>query len=283
MGHGGRLAARLLLPRGLRDPVTLRAAVSGRTVLITGASYGVGAATAELFGAAGARILLLARTADRLDEVGAAVEAAGGTAYPYRVDLSNLDAVGETSARIRAEHRVDVVVSNAGKSIHRSVHDSYDRFHDVTRTIEVNYLGPVRLLLDLIPGMRERGGHLVNVSSAGVRLPPAPGWAAYEASKAAFDKWFRSIAHELPADHITATTVYLPLVNNRMSAPTAATRRMPGLSNAQAAGLLARAVVTRPRTISPWWLPAGETVSSAARGPIERAMTRMMAAPPGRH
>lgn len=282
MGRGGRLAARLLLPRGLRDPVALRAAVSGRTILITGASYGVGAVTAELFGAAGARLLLLARSAERLDQVGVAVVAAGGTAYPYPVDLRDLDAVGETAARIRAEHRIDVVVSNAGKSIHRSVHDSYDRFHDVTRTIGVNYLGPVHLLLDLLPTMRERGGHLINVSSAGVRLPPAPGWAAYEASKAAFDKWFRSIAHELSADHITATTVYLPLVDNRMSAPTAASRRMPGLSNEQAADLLARAVVSRPRTIAPWWLPAGETVSSAARGPVERAMTRLMSTPPER-
>lgn len=273
-----RLLAGPLLPHGLRDRAALVSAVAGHTVLVTGASYGVGAATARAFGAAGAEIVLLARTAWRLDEVAADVRAAGGTAHCYPVDLRDVDAVAETATSIVQAHpRIDVAISNAGKSIHRSVHDSYDRFHDVERTIGVNYLGAVRLLLTVLPSMRTHGGHLVNVSSTGVRLPPAPGWAAYEASKAAFDKWFRGVAHELAADAISATTIYLPLVHNRMSAPTPALRRLPGLTDEQAADLVAKAVVQRPRTISPWWLTPGETVAAVARGPVERGLARVAA------
>jgi NAD(P)-dependent dehydrogenase (short-subunit alcohol dehydrogenase family) len=269
-----RVLARPLMPRGLRDPEALHRSVSGRVVLVTGASYGVGAATARQLGAAGAHVLLLARTADRLAEVAAAITAAGGTAVTYPADLRDTDAIAAVAQRIAADlPRIDVVISNAGKSIHRSVLDSYDRFHDVERTLGVNYLGAVRLLLTLLPGMGAAGGHLVHVSSTGVRLPPAAGWAAYEASKSAFDQWGRSVAHELRGVGITTTTVYLPLVHNRMSAPTPALRRVPGLSSEQAADVVARAVVRRPRSIAPWWLLPAETVSVLARNPIEAGLS----------
>jgi NAD(P)-dependent dehydrogenase (short-subunit alcohol dehydrogenase family) len=257
-------------------PGRLRAAVAGKTVLVTGASYGIGEATARRVAAAGATVLLLARTAGRLDAVAGEITAAGGTACPFPVDLTDLAAVRAVAAEVLARHHhVDVVVSNAGKSIRRSVQLSYDRMHDYERTMAVNYLGPVQLLLGLLPAMRQRGrGHIVNVSTAAVRMPPMPRWGAYQASKTAFDVWLRSLAAEVHADGVTTTSIYMPLVRTRMSEPTPGLRRIPALLPQQAAGLVAKAIVSRPARITPWWLRATELVSTAAPGPVE-VMSRL--------
>jgi NAD(P)-dependent dehydrogenase (short-subunit alcohol dehydrogenase family) len=269
-----RLVSELVDPRGGPSPRRLRAAVAGRVVLVTGASYGIGEATARHFAAAGATVLLLARSRDALAQLVAEIGAAGGRAFAYPVDLADGDAVAALAGELLAAHgAVDVLVNNAGKSIRRSIARSYDRFHDFERTIDVNYLGPVRLLLALLPAMRARGrGHIVNVSTVGARIPPAPRWAAYQASKVAFDVWLRSVAVEARADGVTATSIYMSLVYTRMSAPTPIFRYLPGLTPSEAAELVARAVVERPRTIAPWWLAPAELAAGVARGPLERAM-----------
>jgi NAD(P)-dependent dehydrogenase (short-subunit alcohol dehydrogenase family) len=273
-----RLAARLIStlvdPRGGPSPRRLRAAVAGRVVLVTGASYGIGEATARRLAAAGATVLLLARSRAALERLADELNGAGGRAFAYAVDLADAEAVAELAAELLARHgAVDVLVNNAGKSIRRSIARSYDRFHDFERTIDVNYLGPVRLLLALLPSMRARGrGHIVNVSTVGARIPPAPRWAAYQASKTAFDVWLRSVAVEARADGVTTTSIYMSLVYTRMSAPTPIFRYLPGLEPAEAAALVARAIVERPRTIAPWWLAPAELAADLARGPLERAM-----------
>ncbi|WP_258903762.1 SDR family NAD(P)-dependent oxidoreductase [Actinokineospora sp. UTMC 2448] len=261
-----RLAGALMSPRGGVGVEELRGAVEGRTVLITGASYGLGAATARMLADAGATVLMTARTAAALAEV------AGGRGHCYPADLSDPAAVGELAARVLAEHGPpDVVVSNAGKSIRRTLAAS--RFHDFQRTMAVNYLGPVRLLLDLLPAMRARGsGHLVNVSTIGVQVPPGPRWAAYQASKSAFDVFFRSAALEAAADGITASSVYMGLIRTRMSAPTASLANAPGQSADEAAGVLARAIARRPAKISPWWADLAELGAAVSRRPWEAAV-----------
>ncbi|MGW5051771.1 SDR family NAD(P)-dependent oxidoreductase [Actinokineospora sp. NPDC004072] len=262
-----RLAGAVMGPRGGGvGAAELRAAVQGRTVLVTGASYGLGAATARMLIDAGATVLLTARTADALSEV------ADGRARCYPADLTDPDAVGALAARVLDEHGPpDIVVSNAGKSIRRTVAAS--RFHDFQRTIAVNYLGPVRLLLDLLPAMRARGsGHLVNVSTIGVQLPPTPRWAAYQASKGAFDAFFRCTAMEAAADGITATTVYMALIRTRMSAPTASLANAPAQSAQEAAAVLARAIARRPAKISPWWADLIEFSAAVSRRPWEAAV-----------
>ena len=115
--------------------------------------------------------------------------------------------------------------------------------------------------------MRERGaGHIVNVSSVGVRVPPGPRWGAYQASKGAFDMWLRSVAAELHADGIDVTSIYMALIHTRMTAPTASLRNVPGLSPDQAADIIAKAIIERPRTIAPWWLwPAKSPRCSCGR------------------
>ena len=92
------------------------------------------------------------------------------------------------------------------------------------------------MLLKLVSEMRRRGsGHIVNVSSVGVRTPPGPRWGAYQASKGAFDMWLRSVAPELHADGVDVTSIYFGLVSTRMMEPTKSLRNAPGLSAEQAA------------------------------------------------
>jgi NAD(P)-dependent dehydrogenase (short-subunit alcohol dehydrogenase family) len=273
-----RLASRaftrvFMKPGGGPGDDELREAVAGKVVLVTGASYGIGEASARKLGEAGAEVLLVARSRDRLEELGAGIAESGGAAHVHPCDLGDVDAVEALAAAVIEQHgHVDAVVNNAGKSIRRSIELSYDRFHDFQRTIDINYLGPVRLVLGLLPSMRERGaGHVVNVSTLGVRMPPTPRWAAYQASKAAFDVWLRSLAPEMRRDGVTCTSIYLALVHTRMSAPTPSLRNMPGLSPDEAAELVCRAIVERPREIEPWWVGLAGPALDAVRGPWERA------------
>lgn len=258
-------------PGGRPSPERLRVAVAGKVVLVTGASHGIGRAAAVQLAEAGATVLLVARTAAALEELAAELRAAGGIAFAHPADLTDVEAIPALVERIVAAHGVpDVVVNNAGKSIRRSIDRSYDRFHDFTRTADLNYLGPVRLLLALLPLMRERGsGHIVNVSTVGVLLPPTPRWSAYQASKAAFDVWLRSVAAETHRDGVTATGLYMALVYTRMSAPTDDFKLVPGLTPDEAAGLIAHAIVDRPPSIAPWWASTAALISTVARGPSE--------------
>jgi len=264
-------------PPRVSDPDRLRAAVSGKTVLVTGASYGLGEATARKLGAAGANVLLVARSADRLTSLAASINAGGGRAAAYPADLTDLTAVAALAKRLTENHGpMDVVVSNAGKSIRRSLHLQYDRPQDFDRTIGVNYLGPVRLLLGLLPAMRRRGsGHIVSISTIGVRTAPSPRWGTYLASKSAFDVWLRSVAPELRADGVDVTSVYMTLMHTPMSAPTPILRRMPGLSAEQAADIVAKAIIDRPRTVQPWWVWPIEISSMLLPGPLGVGMGLM--------
>nr|WP_040736110.1 SDR family NAD(P)-dependent oxidoreductase [Nocardia tenerifensis] len=276
------MAARLLYPTTRPREKSVREAVAGKVVLITGASHGIGKASARKLGAAGAVVLLVARSADDLNRVAAEIEGEGGTAHVYPADLTDMDAVERLGRRLLAEHgHLDVVISNAGKSIRRPISESYDRFHDFTRTIDVNYLGPVRLLLTLLPDMRERGqGHIVNISTWGVLAPPAPRWAAYGASKTAFDVWLRSVAAEVSGDGVTTTSVYMPLVRTRMSAPTDFSR-VPGLTVDEAADLVCHAVTAKPREIAPWWSAPVQAWTSLTRNQVQRFFERGLSRLPG--
>jgi NAD(P)-dependent dehydrogenase (short-subunit alcohol dehydrogenase family) len=264
---------RVANPRGVADPDRLRAAVAGKTALVTGASYGVGAATARKLAAAGATVIVVARSADKLDDLVAAIAAGGGHAVAHPADLADQEAIVALVDEIDRRHgALDVVVSNAGKSLRRALHEQYDRPQDFQRTIDVNYLGPVRLLLGVLPAMRAHGGgHVVNVSSVGVRVPPGPQWGAYQASKGAFDRWLRSVAPELHADGVDVTSIYFALIRTRMIEPTPMLGRLPGLTAEQAADVVARAIQERPRAIAPPWTFAAEVASVLLAGPADRA------------
>ena len=264
---------RVANPARVSDPDKLRRAVSGKTVLVTGASYGIGEATARTLAAAGATVLVVARSAEKLDDLAASINAGGGRAFAYPTDLTDEAAVGMLTKEITQNHGpLDIVVSNAGKSLRRSLHHQYDRPHDFQRTIDINYLGPVWLLLGLLPAMRDNGGgHIVNVSSVAVRVVPGPQWGAYQASKGAFDRWLRSVAPELHADGVDVTSVYFALVRTRMIAPTPLLGKLPGLSPDEAADAIAKAIIERPRSNEPPWVWPAELASVLLAGPAERA------------
>ncbi|TDW22241.1 SDR family NAD(P)-dependent oxidoreductase [Kribbella kalugense] len=252
----------------------LSAAVRDKVILVTGSSYGIGEATARRLAAAGATVLLVARTEDQLQLVAEDIRSGGGTAYVYPANLADPDAVEELVRTVLAEHgRVDVLVSNAGKSIRRSIADTYQRFHDIERTNAINYLGPAKLVLELLPSMRERrSGHIVNVSTAGVRTPPMARWSAYLASKSAFDVWLRCVAQEVRGDGVTTSTVYMGLVHTRMSEPTPLLNKMPGLTPEQAADQVCTAVAERPHNITPPFVRPADAVGNLLRVPTDRLL-----------
>ncbi len=231
-----------VLARSLGD------AVSGRTVMITGASSGIGKAAALHIGEAGGTMLLVARRKDQLQEVADEIESLGGTAYVHTADLTDVDDIDRMCAEVLEQHElVDILVNNAGKSIRRSVDRAYDRFHDYQRTMQLNYFAPVKLILDLLPTMRERNtGHIVNISTIGLQMN-TPRFSAYVASKAALDAFSRSIGPEIINDGVHITTVYMPLVRTPMIAPTKIYDRFPTLSPEEAAGMIAEAIRKRPK------------------------------------
>ncbi|UFU05254.1 SDR family NAD(P)-dependent oxidoreductase [Ruania halotolerans] len=251
-------------------PDAVRAAVQGRVVVVTGASRGVGERVAIRLGAVGAHVVLLAR-GDGVDAAAEQVRSSGGTASTYRIDLRDPAAARATAELMLAECGTPaVVISNAGHSIRRPLAQYLDRFHDVQRLMGVNALGPIALLLPLLREMTAaRSGHLISVSSASVDVP-SPGYSAYAASKAAFEAWLRALAPELSAEGVAATSIHLPLVHTAMSAPTTAYARAPGLTADGAAALVCRAIVEKPRLISPWWARAGGLIGAAAPAAADR-------------
>jgi len=230
---------------------TLSAAVRGKVVLITGASSGIGRATAVKVADAGATVLLVARSLEKLEETKAEIEAAGGVAHIHRCDMSDTDDVERMAAEVLAYHgHVDILVNNAGRSIRRSVELAYDRFHDYERTIQLNYFGAVRLILALLPAMQARkSGHIVNVSTIGTQTNP-PRFSAYVASKAALDAFGRVIASEVLDDGVHITTIHMPLVRTPMIAPTRMYDVFPAITPEEAAEMLARAMVERPKKVA---------------------------------
>ncbi|HET7310715.1 MAG TPA: SDR family NAD(P)-dependent oxidoreductase, partial [Mycobacteriales bacterium] len=226
--------------------------LAGRTVVITGASSGIGRATALAVARAGGVPLLVARSADKLEEVRDEIEEAGGVAHVYPCDITEEEAVAATVKQMIADHPdgIDFLVNNAGRSIRRSIHLSYDRMHDFERTIDLNYFAAVRMILSLLPHMTERQfGHIVNVSSIGVQTAP-PRFAAYVASKAALDSFSRVVASETFGEGVTFTTIHMPLVRTPMIRPTRIYDAFPTLTPDDAADLVLRALTERPKRVS---------------------------------
>ncbi len=257
----------------LRRGRTLKEALNGRHVMITGASSGIGRSTALKVAAAGGVPLLVARNVEKLEEARAEIVAAGGTAYVYAADISDMESIERLLERVLADHRnIDMLVNNAGRSIRRSIALSYDRFHDFERTIQLNYFGAVKLIIGLLPHMRERGsGHIVNVSSIGVQTNP-PRFAAYVASKAALDAFARVVASEVVGDGVTFTTIHMPLVRTPMIAPTKMYDAFPAISPEEAADMICEAMRSRPKEMGTRIGKFGEVAYSLSPNMVDRLL-----------
>ncbi|OBJ52108.1 SDR family oxidoreductase [Mycobacterium sp. 1423905.2] len=243
------MAPQVLVNRPAIKPVDL----AGKRILLTGASSGIGEAAAELLAREGATVVVVARRQDLLDALAQRIAAAGGSALALPCDVSDLDAVDALVADVEKRlGGVDILINNAGRSIRRPLAESLERWHDVERTIGLNYYAPLRLIRGLAPGMLERGdGHVINVSTWGVLSEASPLFAVYNASKAALSAVSRVVETEWGQRGVHSTTLYYPLVATPMIAPTKAYEGMPALTSEEAAEWMLTAARTRPVRIAP--------------------------------
>lgn len=241
-----RLAGMRPLPRRRnRAPIDLH----GKRILLTGASSGIGEVAAERLAAHGATVIVVARREHLLAAVVDRITARGGKAIAIPTNLADLDAVDEL---VRAAGPIDILINNAARSIRRPLLESLDRWHDVERTITLNYYAPLRLIGGLAPGMVERGdGHIINISSWRVMPESSPFFGVYNASKAALSAVSRVIDNELAESGVQSTTIYYPLVATPMIAPTRAYDGLAALSADEAAEWMVVAAHTRPVRIAP--------------------------------
>lgn len=224
--------------------------LQGRHVIVTGASSGIGRASAIAIAERGATVFALARNGAALDALVAEIRANGGAAHAFTCDVTDSASVEHTVKDIlgRFDH-VDYLVNNAGRSIRRSVVNAYDRMHDYERVMAVNYFGAVRMVLALLPHWRERRfGHVVNVSSAGVQARN-PKYSSYLPTKAALDAFSDVVGTEVLSDHITFTNIHMPLVRTPMIVPSHRLNPVPAISPERAAAMVVRGLVEKPARI----------------------------------
>lgn len=232
--------------------------VNGKIVLLTGASSGIGAEVAHKLAAAGATVLLVARTREKLQEIADDIRSKGGKADIYSGNLAVMEDCDRICQEALADHgRVDILINNAGRSIRRSIKFTFDRFHDYERTMALNYFGSVRMAMNLLPGMLERNeGHIINVSTVGVQANPAR-FSAYLSSKWALEGWSWVAANELAHTGITVSTINYPLVRTPMIAPTKIYDYTPTMSPEKAVDWMLDVIITRnKRKVGPMGLGA---------------------------
>jgi NAD(P)-dependent dehydrogenase (short-subunit alcohol dehydrogenase family) len=256
-----------------RTPIDLR----GKRILLTGSSSGIGHAAAAKLAAEGATMIVVARREDLLATVVERITAHGGKAFAIPVNLADLDDVDEL---VETVGQVDILINNAGRSIRRPLAESLERWHDLERTMALNYYAPLRLIRGLAPGMIERGdGHIINVATWRVLPEASPLFAAYNASKAALSAVSRVIETEWSHLGVHSTTLYYPLVDTPMIAPTRAYDGVPALSAEEAADWMVTAARTRPIRIAPRIGLAALALDLVAPGLLDGWMKRQTIQP----
>jgi hypothetical protein len=253
-----------------------RAAIAGRRILVTGASAGIGRAAATHLAGQGASVVLVARREQELALVRAEIAAAGGQAVHRACDLSRREEVDALIRWVLDEHGgVDVLVNNAGRSMRRPVVDAFERLDDFDRAMAVNFFGPVRLTMGLLPAMLERSsGQVVNIGTWTVPVGTSPRFAAYHSSKAALEGFGRCVDAELAGRGVRVTDVHFPLVHTAMSAPTERFRELPGLTPQQAAEWIETAIRSRPVRIAPRYVALLRALGAVAPRLVDRGLLR---------
>ena len=230
---------------------SLSGRVKDKVVVVTGASSGIGKATALKLASAGAKVMLVARGEEKLIDTKKEIEDAGGRAWMYSCDVAELASCDALVAKVLKDHgSCDYLINNAGRSIRRGIINSMDRFHDFERTMQLNYFGALRLIMGFLPKMIEhKRGHIINISSIGV-LSSSPRFSAYVASKSALDAFSACAGSEFLDKGVNFTTINMPLVRTPMIAPTKMYDNVPTLSSEEAADLVVEAIVYKPVRIA---------------------------------
>lgn len=267
----------ILFPLKSLNQTKLAKQVDGKTILITGATFGIGEQLSLMLAKTNAQLILVGRTKEKLETLKVQIKELGGNVQIVPTNLTDdADLDNLISTLLNLDNGVDIFISNAGRSIRRSINESLDRFHDFERTMDLNYYAPVKLMLKIIPILKQNKGQVINVSAINVLLVPAPKWSAYQASKAAFDNWFRCVGPELKVDGVVYTTIYLPLVKTRMIAPTKAYDKMPAMKPEQVSKLIGKYIVNRKSKFQPWWLIYGQLASVLFRSLFEWGATKSL-------
>ncbi|OBI96933.1 SDR family oxidoreductase [Mycobacterium sp. 1465703.0] len=271
------MAPQVLVNRPLIKPIEL----AGKRILLTGASSGIGEAAAEQFARAGATVVVVARRHELLDALAERITTAGGEAIAIPCDVSDMDACDELVADVEKRlGGVDILINNAGRSIRRPLAESLERWHDVERTMVLNYYAPLRLVRGLAPGMLERGdGHIINVSTWGVMSEASPLFSVYNASKAALSTVSRVIETEWGSKGVHSTTLYYPLVATPMIAPTKAYEGVAALTSEEAGEWMLTAARTRPVRIAPRIAIAGRALDIFGPRWVNALMSRQSIQP----
>lgn len=249
------LLENLLFPVRKVNRRKLDKAATGKTVLITGASYGIGAMIAEKLSYYNTTLILIGRTSERLEALRQQFAERPCTAIIFSTDIRNEEQVNDLLSELNKQQLApDILINNAGKSINRGLNGTLNRFHDVQRCSATNFTGPVQLLLGILPSLIEKKGHILNVSTLTVMLPHTAGWSAYHASKAAFDDWLKCMEPELRKQQVMVSSVYLPLVRTKMSMVNEKNHKRPAMSKAKAANAVLNCLAYKKRKYRPWWI-----------------------------
>jgi NAD(P)-dependent dehydrogenase (short-subunit alcohol dehydrogenase family) len=258
----------------LKRPDTID--LTHKRVLITGASSGIGESAVEQFARQHATVIAVARREDRLK---ALEEKTGAHALP--ADLTDLDTIDELVRTVIDRFGgVDILINNAGRSIRRPLLESLERWHDIERTMTLNYYAPLRLIKGLAPGMLERGdGHIINVATWGVLSEASPLFAVYNASKAALSAVSRVIDTEWSHRGVHQTTLYYPLVNTPMIEPTKEYDGLPALTREEAAEWMVKAARTRPVRIAPRIALMAQAIDTVSPATLNALLKRQVIQP----
>jgi NADP-dependent 3-hydroxy acid dehydrogenase YdfG len=236
--------------------------LTDRIAVVTGAASGMGAETAALLAAGGARVALLSRRRDRIESLAAKITAAGGTALPVATDITDIAAVSAAVDQVTAAYGVaDLVVNAAGVMLPNPVSDG--RTDEWTRMIDTNLTGALHVIRAFLPGLRAaaaggRRADLVNISSIAAHLT-FPEYAVYSATKAALTHLSATLRTELGAEAIRVTNLEPGLTDTELSGHIDNSRlssqlngmleTLPALSGGDVADLIGY-VTSRPRHVN---------------------------------
>ena len=236
------------------SPDITREHFSGKWVLVTGASHGIGRALTEKLISAGANVFLIARSEADLRLLCAKAKQMGSSADYCAIDLRDREKLELLCQKLRETlPRLDYFFCNAGKSIHRKINDAQDRLHDYDRTMDLNYRSLVALSLAILPALKASKGHIVYSSSVSTLYPMAPGWSAYHASKSAANTWCETADSEFAPLGVHVQIAYLPLVHTAMSDVNEQYKHLPAYRPSDAANILLKLAIRKAKTYKPWW------------------------------
>lgn len=248
------IGAALAYPQVRLKPAITKEHFSGKWVLVTGASHGIGRALTEKLIEADANIFLIARSEAELQYLCDRAKQRGNRADYCAIDLRDREKLELLCQKLKETlPQLDYFFCNAGKSIHRKITDALDRLHDYDRTIELNYRALVALSLALLPALKASKGSIIYSSSVSTCYPMAPAWSAYHASKCAANAWCETANSEFAPLGVRVQIAYLPLVHTAMSDVNERYRQLPAYYPADAANILLRLAIRKGKRYQPWW------------------------------